>query len=831
VADEDFQDWLRRRRKELDLTQEELGRQVGCAPTTIRRIESGARRPSRQIAERLAQALALAPDGRAPERAAVTRYLASTILPAPVTPLIGRQQACIAACQCILGDSVRLLTLCGPPGVGKTRLGLQVAADLQTHFTQGVVYVPLAPVRSHELVAAAIAQALGLTEIDVRPLDERIMAALHHRHMLLVLDNFEHVIDAAPLVAQLLASCPRLVVLLTCRTILRLAGETVHVVAPLDLPPETLAHTQSTTRPEPREHTLRGEEAATAAAVGAYASVALFVERAQATRPDFRLHGANAADVATICRRLDGLPLAIELAAARVRLFTPRMILERLDRRLQLLTAGLRDAPERQHTLRHALDWSYALLSPDEQHLFSRLGVFVGGWNIIAAVAVGGYSLSRTTDLLDALVTHSLIQVRDDLHDESRFTLLETTREYALEQLDRLGEVVLIRRRHAEHYLAVVEAAEQDLLRGPGQAAALARITPDIPNFRAVLAWALETDADTDDADSPCAIGLRVNGALQSYYIWRGSFAEGIGWFEDLFARQESVDAAARAKGLSGIGVLNIFVNPVRGTEYLRHSLELYQSLGDERQTAPILHFLARSLRHQGDLDASEKASHEALTLLRRAGALVDCAWVLLNLGDCARDRRDVVRAEQHFNEALKLCRRHGDTLGTGYALANLGRVAHALGQNSRARLLLEESISVLTVFGAPGATQGVIESLAYVLHMLGDESRALMLFQESLAYWWAAGSRFHIPILLEGLAAVAICQGAAARAAQLLGAAAALRETLVFPLGGDLRADYERDLAATRAALAPHDFTAAWEEGRAMPLEHMISAALRASD
>src|SRR5215213_7952186 len=442
-----FGRWLRQRRRALDLTQQDLARQVGCAIITIQKLEADERRPSRQLAERLADKLMVAPDDRAalmllargepyldpraaeaPEQPRPVPPQPRGNLPVPLTRLIGRKQDLAAVRNTLLRSETRLLTLIGPPGIGKTRLSLAVAHEVQAAFADGASFVALAPLSDPSLVIATTALALGIKENAGQSLLQTLKAALYSKRLLLVLDNFEQVLEAAPLVVELLEACPGLKALITSRAALHVRGERLYALPVLLLPDLT--------------------QLPTTGALARTPAIALFVERAQAVRPDFRLTAQNAQTVAEICVRLDGLPLAIELAAARIGLLSPEALLVRLEQRLAVLTDGARDLPPRHRTLRAAIGWSYELLDASEQALFRRLGVFVGGCALEVAEAVcnaEGDLPWTVVDGLAALLDKSLLRLETGVDGEPRFVMLETIRAYALERLAASGEERAIR--------------------------------------------------------------------------------------------------------------------------------------------------------------------------------------------------------------------------------------------------------------------------------------------------------------------------------------------------------------------------------------------------
>ncbi|HEY0070269.1 MAG TPA: helix-turn-helix domain-containing protein, partial [Chloroflexia bacterium] len=498
--DTQFGHWLRERRKALDLTQEKFADRVGCAMSTIEKIERGLRRPSEQVAERLAEVLGLPED----ERSTFLRWARGTLdvgpsslpvatavkqtesalpvsgppsysgqtLPASVTSFVGREREVSEARSLLWRADVRLLTLTGPPGIGKTRLGLTVASSLGGEFEHGVWFVPLAPLYDPALVTATIAKTLGLKEAPDQDVDEVLRSYLRNKQLLLVLDNFEQVVEAAPSISALLAAAPRVKVLVTSRAVLHLYGEHEYAVPPLSLPD--------------LKSNISVDE------ISDYAAVALFVQRAQASRPDFALDPDNAQAVAEICVRLDGLPLAIELAAARIKIYSPGAMLERLGHRLSLLVGGPLDRTPRQRTLRGAIEWSYSLLDESEKTLFRRMSVFVGGATPEAAEAIcspGTGMEDSTTQVLESLCDRSLFNY-GQVQGEPRFTMLETIREYGSEQLQESGEAETTRGHHALYFMTLAQQAEREL-RGPGQGAWLQKLETEHDNLRAALSWCL----------------------------------------------------------------------------------------------------------------------------------------------------------------------------------------------------------------------------------------------------------------------------------------------------------------------------------------------------
>ena len=572
-----FGRWLSARRHLLGLTQQQLARLAHCSVPTIRKVEADERRPSLEIAERLADSLHIAGPERETFLAAARGRLSleetgaaepslapaprasRTNLVIPLTPLIGRAQDVAAVRNRLVQQDERLLTLIGPPGIGKTRLSIAVAAAVQADFPDGVFFVALAPIGDVHSVMPAIAQAIGVMAHGDAPVLHRLQHALRDRHTLLVLDNVEQVVAAAPMVVELLQLCPGLKVLATSRTSLRVRGERLYPVPPLLLP-DLSRH-------------------AHAADLAGVPSIALFVERAQAVQPNFQLTDENAGAIAMICARVDGLPLAIELVAARVRLLPPAVLLARLDSRLSLLTGGSRDLPPRHRTLRGAIAWSHELLDSPEQVLFRRLGVFVGGTSIDAAEAVCRAATGTPLAVIDgvqSLLDHSLLY-QEPGGGEARFGMLETIREYALEMLEQHEEAEAVRRAHAECYVALVEAVEPGLLL-PHSRANQELLGRNYDNIRAVFAWTLRPDAPPTDRDLP----LRQVGALWWLWFATGNIVEGERWIPAVLdVVSQDTPAILRAKVLQAAAWLtNATEGRISGTTLLPEYLSAARELG-----------------------------------------------------------------------------------------------------------------------------------------------------------------------------------------------------------------------------------------------------------
>ncbi|WP_437774863.1 protein kinase domain-containing protein [Sorangium sp. So ce1097] len=738
-------------------------------------------------------------------------------LPVQRTPFVGRARERAEIAALVLEPSAGLLTLTGVGGTGKTRLALQVAEDLVPAFSGGVCFVPLASLRDPALVPSAIAQALCLGEGGARPDLERVAQFLRDRRALLVLDNLEHLTAAAPAIAHLAASCPRLALLVTSRAALNLSGERRYVVPPLELP-------------EPREATVDAALASSA--------VSLFFRRASAIAPGFQLGPGNVAEVVEICARLDGLPLAIELAASRLRvLSSPAALLARLRDRgaagrggaaagsFRVLTGGARDLPERQQTMRAAIDWSYGLLEPGEQLAFRTLAVFPGGFSLAAADRMCAFRdpALDTLGILESLVDKSLLL--PVAGGEPRFQVLAILREYGLERLEEEGAAAACNRRFVALSLELAERAAE-ALRGPEQAAWLAALELEHDNLRLALELSLEGQAEGEGGGAAAAV--RLAAALAWFWYIHGHYQEGRAWLGRALAGADGVAPAHVAAALRGAGKLALLQCDYREARaLLERGAALYRGLGDERGLASVIQILGSVAREQGDYARALSLHGESLALATRRGDTLEAAHALGYTGFAAWLSGDVARAESACRLALAELRRAGDREGTATALLNLGCAAFYRGELGEAARLCEESegLSRQVKFKEGIAWTSNIQGLIAIergdLALSGRSLRASLRLHRELGDLWRSAS------VIEALARAAVGAGRAERGARLLGGAAALREAIGTPVPPIERPALAACVEAARAALGDAAHEARLAEGRGAGLDATMAAAL----
>jgi predicted ATPase/class 3 adenylate cyclase len=690
-------------------------------------------------------------------------------LPAQLTPFIGREKEVKAACELLGRPEVRLVTFTGTGGTGKTRLAAQVAAELLDDFTHGIFFVELAALNDHSLVASSIAHAIGVLEATGRPIMESLKDYLRDKHLMIVLDNFEQVAQAAPVVDSLLKASPRVKVLVTSRLPLSLYGQREFPVSSLELPPVRAQHAA----PLPVEQVTQ------------YEAVRLFIERAQDVKPDFQVNNENAPAVAEICHRLDGLPLAIELAAARVRLFSPGALLSRLQSRLKMLTGGSLNLPARQQTLRNAIGWSYDLLGDGEKQLFRRMAVFQGGRTLEALEAICNSDGQLQIDVFDgaqSLVEKNLLQHREGYDGEPRFWMLETIHEFAREKLEESGEGDEMRQAHALFFLKLSEEAARNLT-GVKQAEWLNHLEDEHDNLRAALDWCVKSSGDPE-------LGLKFGSALWRFWARRGYYTEGEQWLERALGAGADAAIVLRAKALYASGVM---------------------------------------MRYQGNYPKSLSFYQEALDLFREVGDKQGMAWALNDMGIVAWRQKDADAMVKFHEEALAIKREIGDERDIATSTANLAEGLRWQGDIERAGVLLEECMEIGRRVGDKYMLAVLCNNLGYVRHNQKDYKSARELFIESLGMNLELKDRLHIAGCMAGLAGIAAWGDAdgARRAARLFGAIEPILAAISAVLDGSDRLDYERNVAAGRERLDQVEWDKAWQEGRGMTMEQAVQYAL----
>jgi predicted ATPase/DNA-binding CsgD family transcriptional regulator len=713
-------------------------------------------------------------------------------------------------------EITRLLTLTGTGGSGKTRLALEVARDLMEAYSDGVWFVELAPLSEEALVPKAVAEALEVPERPDEPLAETLKEVLGTRELLIVLDNCEHLLEAtAQLVDVLLDSCPRLRVLATSREGLGVEGELRWPVPPLNAP-------------DPR-YSFMVEE------LERSESARLFLARARNRDPSFALTAGNAQAVAEVCNKLEGIPLAIELAAARVGTLSLEQISERLEGSLELLTGGGRTAAPRQRTIRGTLDWSHELLCERERKVFRRLSVFAGGFSLEASeVVVSDESIgqSEVLELLSGLVEKSLVIA--ELAAESggvRYRLLDTIRQYAQEKLEQSGEIEDVKRAHAEYFLALAEEAEPELI-GPREAEWFERLVEELDNFRAALSWA--------PVHGEAELSLRLAGVLGSFWFWEGHSSEGHGWLEGALNQEGPTSVLARAKALGAASLLASQLSDyARAREAAEEGLRLSKEAGTEDSHRPFfvwnspptffLNRLANVSMEEGDHERARALGEESLAQSRQSNEVQGIVWSLLTLAIAATLRADYEQAERSYAEGMSLVRELDSAYARFLYLQNWGWTTLLQGDPARATALIEEAVDLARERrrGFMGLLSRPLDNLGWAALLGGELGRAKAQFAENLMLSKERGNKGTLLMSLEGLACVAGAEGEGLRAARLFGAAEALMEKIDYRLVPQERAVLEPYRASVRSQLGEAAWEEAVAEGGALGLDQAIWYAL----
>ncbi len=780
-----FGNWLKHRRKARDLTQAELAEQVGCSAAAIRKFEAEERRPSAQIAERLAEIFnipsteqpgflrfARGEPRSAPKETEALPWQSSarsthSNLPAIVTPLIGREQEIARVREYLLSQNIRLVSLMGPPGIGKTRLSMEVARTLLAHFPDGVFFVALAPLDNPILIAVTMAQALGFVEVRNISTIEQLRDGIREKQMLLVLDNCEHLIEpVASLTSDLLATCPRLKILVTSRESLRISGEWLYPVPALDVP---------------RLHVPEKDSSVDLETISNFPALTLFAERARAVRPDFVLNAENIQTVSAICSHLDGLPLAIELMAARMRLMTPQALLEHWNNQFVLAADGMRSSSIRQKTLYDAVAWSYNLLSEQEQRAFACLSVFSGGFTLMMAERIfsGTVTERSVPEHVASLLDKSLLQLDSFAQGGTYYTMLVTIQHFARNRLRDMGEEAEARNKHLAYFLDLTRNTDKEL-RGPNQLEWLYRLGVMRDNLRAALEWAIETQQTR--------LALQLVRKLDWFWFIRSDHNEGRGWLER---------------------VLKLPDTPLH---HEAHAETLYD----------LAHHIWLQIGHR----EARPYAEQALSIARLHNDRHNTARALSILGLVLADEKKFTEAQSSLEESMALYQEVGDEWGYAHAMTCLGHVWQVKGDLETARSLREQALELFRKLGDQYFESASLSFLGMVQAMQGNADSGVVALQESLTLAQQLDSKYEIAMILWNFARVSQAKGNHSDTVHLYMAAKKAYDS-IGAWTKELELKFVEYLALCRAALSETVFATAVEQGRAMTIEQAIAYAL----
>ena len=739
-----FGEWLKRQRNGRGLTQEQLAQQIGCAAITLRKIESEERRPSAQIIERLSEILHISPD----EQTAFLRFAhgdwksapavesedspwhASDLsplsnLPASATSLIGREQDVAIVCEYLSRDDVRLVTLIGPPGIGKTRLSIEGARQSLHNFPDGVVFVALAPLDDSTLIAFTLAQTLGYVGVKNLSTSEQLRDGIGDKQMLLVLDNCEHLVEGiAALASDLLSVCPHLKILTTSRESLRAPGEWQYSVPTLNVP---------------KENSVMDLETASQ-----FPALILFAERARAVRSDFTLNADNLQPVASICAQLDGLPLAIELIAARIRLMSPQALLAKLSDQFVLSADGMRAVSARQKTLNNAIGWSYNLLSKEEQKLFARLSVFSGGFTLEVAETIFSQTIAdkSVSDLIASLLDKSLLQhtVDAEARGETRFSMLVTIQKFALDRLQSMGEESEVRYWHFDYFLNLAEAGEPHMY-GHGQLEWLGHLQAELDNFRGAFEWNLAQQTNVEKS-------LRLAIALGSFWRIRSDFHEAQHWLEIVLSLDEAKNYPnAYAKALLIMGNIQMmYVSPEVGEPILSQSVMLARRLDDNHILGEALDYLGLALAFQKKFDQAHTLLEESQMLFHAANDKKGIALTKWHLGWIFEDEGNQTTGFELIKQALTLLEELGDIHRQSILLRSIGWHLLEAGDFNQGSATLRQALSAAYKVGSKLEVGNTFMDLAFVEEQQSNFAKSVQFLWTAQKLYLACGAQGHVP-------------------------------------------------------------------------------------
>ena len=777
-----FGEWLKRQRSSRGLTQEQLAHQIGCATITLRKFESEERRPSVAIVKQLSKVFEIPQDKqtsfikfargdwtKAPiQKPDETPWQVSesprTNLPAAVTSLIGREEQLARIHDYLLQAEIRLVTLVGPPGVGKTRLSIEAARQCLSDFADGAFFVGLAPLNDPNLIASTVRQALGYVETQHPSPEQQLIQSIGKKQLLIVLDNCEHLVkDAAKFASGLLSACSNLKIIATSRESLQILGEWLYTVPPLELPQENFP--------------LKLDSSSQ------YPALTLFVDRARAVRKDFTLTPENIKIISSICAKLDGLPLAIELIAAQIRMYSPQSLLQKLNDRFVLSAQGARTVPSRQMSLSHAISWSFDSLTLDEQRLFVYLSVFSGGFTLSVAEIIFSERFTETTvsGLVASLLDKSLLQSSAASNGELRFNMLVTIHHFAWGRLAEIAEFSEVRNWHLAYFVHLAEQGENGV-HGPDQLNWMERLDGEYSNLRAALSWAVESQ-NADD-------GSRLSSGLTLFWFIRGYLREATDWYERILALEKKASAKWEAKVLFGLG--NLLIR-----------------------------------KESGDTDRRTKIFERSLSLYKELNDNSGIAFVLNALGIVALQQQDLLKARQLLNESLALRRQIGDPWQIAHTLQNFAPIAFQEKDYISAKRLSEETIALFEQAGDQRGVARTLSDLAEFERVDGNLIRAVELLKQSLSQLILFKDKLSIASAFDDLAELSCLQGNTIRAVRLYSAAEYLRENIGLHLQPGDPDNHEQDIRMVRNNLNEMEFTKAWAEGRAMTMEQAIEYAL----